>query len=291
MAKRGVKRGVGLDFDAARTKLADRFAAIEQAYLSKEPVPSANTEEISHDISALFNSATQAYREGLLGCIIARLQCPHANIRLPYVKHGENAFNGRALDEGAVNPFLRSNRIPCSTGPYLSSFRRGIKFEPGTAIGLRDQDAFSAFLRVIDWIEAGTADELNQLLDYLLFRFVVLREQSIVAVSRVARLSTAHLDAVVAGFMAIKSGGLTPVLIAVAMLKAISRTFSIAEREHDAMRDAEVGRDASREELLEFHERIVGLNRGKGHRLHTQHPRFVVVAHDKAARRHPWYAG
>src|SRR5271157_1327940 len=106
----------------------------------------------------MFQSTTQAYREVLLGCSIARIQDRRINVRLPYINLGEGAFNGRTLDERVVNPFLQANRIPSSRGPYLGVFRRSVRFDQSTRTGVRDKDGYDSFLALIAYLE-DTGDE------------------------------------------------------------------------------------------------------------------------------------
>jgi hypothetical protein len=81
----------------------------------------------------LFATNVRAYREALMGCAIARFQDRAINIRLPYINQGQNAFNGRTLDERAVNPFFQEHRVPSSRGPYLAAFRRSVRLRQRAA--------------------------------------------------------------------------------------------------------------------------------------------------------------
>ena len=114
-----------VNYEAARILLNTLFSEAERALLSGiecVPVP----EDMAESVETVFHSHTQAYREVLVGCTIARLQDRDIDIRQPYVGLGENSFNGRTLDEKAVNPFFHDRRIPSSKGPYLSVFRRSV---------------------------------------------------------------------------------------------------------------------------------------------------------------------
>jgi hypothetical protein len=101
-----------IDYENAAGFLKKVFATAEQDLLrgASPEIP----EDLKRPFEMMFRSATQAYREALTGCVIARLQDKCIDIRLPYMKHGANAYNGRTLDEKVVNPFLQGNRIPCS---------------------------------------------------------------------------------------------------------------------------------------------------------------------------------
>jgi len=48
----------------------------------------------------------------LIGCALARLHDDEIDITKPYMNQGDDAFNGRTLDERVVNPFLQENEIP-----------------------------------------------------------------------------------------------------------------------------------------------------------------------------------
>ena len=115
----------------------------------------------------LFASATQSYREALLGCGLAPLLDRSKNIRHPYASHSTDAFNGRTLDEQVINPFLHDRMIPASKGPYLATFRRSVKFIPETAQGLRDKIGYQSVLdapRVPASIKVGWNDMVKSLL-------------------------------------------------------------------------------------------------------------------------------
>jgi hypothetical protein len=127
------------------------FARAEKAFLEQEP-PHVTSTFAGH-CDPVFGSKTQAYREVLVGCLLTRIQDKTKDIRLPYVKLGANAFSGRSLDERVVNPFLRANSIPRSKGPYLSVFRRSVRFDESTEAGLKDKSGYRAFLGLLSIIE------------------------------------------------------------------------------------------------------------------------------------------
>jgi len=109
-----------IDYEGARAILHEQFREVENELLAgRTPTAPEATEE---PFEVVFASKTQAYREALPGCYIARIQDRQINVRLPYINQGEGAFNGRTLDERVVNPFLQTNRIPSSRGPYLGVF-------------------------------------------------------------------------------------------------------------------------------------------------------------------------
>lgn len=93
-----------LDYEKAAALLADLFSNAENTQQEgKLPTISKTVVEFGN---LLFASATQSYREVLLGCCLARLLDTSIDIRQPYVGQSENAFNGRTLDEKVVNPFF-----------------------------------------------------------------------------------------------------------------------------------------------------------------------------------------
>lgn len=124
-----------IDYSEARRLLEQEFAIAEAALGRGEPP--AVDQPVIDACDIMFRSTTQAYREVLLGCAIAKMLDNSTDIRLPYVQHGPNAFNGRTLDERVVNPFLQDKRIPSSRGPYLGVFRRSVRFDGNTREGLR----------------------------------------------------------------------------------------------------------------------------------------------------------
>jgi hypothetical protein len=206
--------------------LAEVFAEAEEDFRSQSP-PNVPADTLAA-INKVVESATQSYREALVGCILARLLDRAVNIRYPYATQDANAFNGRTLDEQVVNPFLHDKLIPCSRGPYLATFRRNIKFVPRTVQGLRDKDGYRAFLAVISTLERASADsEMRDVLRLLLFRFVELREAANITLVRIQRLSLEQYATIIGGLLSTPSGGLLPVLFSVAMFNTIKRCFNL----------------------------------------------------------------
>lgn len=187
-----------LDYDAARTLLDSSFAEVERAAADGKDLAPFVPDEVKAACAAVFASSTQAYRETLLGCLLARIQHRTIDIRLPYVNQGPNAFNGRTLDEQVVNPFLTDNRVPCSRGPYLGVFRRSVQFDSSTRKGLRDKTGYDAFLGILGYLESVDVDRaLREVLVYLLMQFAKLRESSEIPLSRLQRLSLTQFDELV----------------------------------------------------------------------------------------------
>ena len=92
--------GRQIDYTSARAALDEAFAEVESKFRQKAPI------EVSSDIEAatatLLNSSTQAFREALPGCVLAKMIDPKIDIRLPCMNQGEDAFNGRTLDERVI---------------------------------------------------------------------------------------------------------------------------------------------------------------------------------------------
>lgn len=207
------------DYERAKQILKSSFARAEELFRSEQVPPLE--EALIDQADLLFGSNTQSYREALIGCTLARIIDPDCDIRLPYVNQGSRAFNGRTLDEQVVNPFLQTHQVPCSKGPYLASIRRSVKFIPETAQGLRDKAMYGGFLEFISALENGGEPEAQTILDYILYRFVLLREAAQVTLARVLRLSLEQTAALLKGMLGTQSGGLVPVLIAVATFQTI----------------------------------------------------------------------
>jgi hypothetical protein len=215
-----------IDYEGAREILREQFREAEDRLLTgRLPVAPGSTEA---PFETVFASSTQAYREALLGCCIARIQDKLLNIRLPYINQGGGAFNGRTLDERVVNPFLQANRIPGSRGPYLGVFRRSVRFDESTWAGLRDKSGYDAFLDLIAYLEdTGDNGELIAFARYLLYKFAVLREAHAIPLSRLHRISLEQYDALISGLLTVPSGGRLPVLLVVATFLSIKEFFDL----------------------------------------------------------------
>ncbi len=201
-----------VDYGSARYLLDTTFTEVE-ACLLQGTVPEAD-KRVQTACDLIFSSRTQAYREVLLGCLIARIQDKSLNIRQPYLDQGTKAFSGRSLDERAVNPFLHDKQIPSSRGPYLSVFRRSVQFDTATRTGLRDRAGYDAFLELISYIERLADDVvLRQVLKYVLYRFARLREEADVPLARLQRISLEQYDTIISDLLATPSGGRLPVLL------------------------------------------------------------------------------
>lgn len=208
------------------TVLERCFSRAEKAFLEQEPPDVTST--FTDHCDLVFGSKTQAYREVLVGCLLARIQDKTKDIRLPYVKLGANAFSGRSVDERVVNPFLHANTIPSSKGPYLSVFRRSVRFDESTEAGLKDQSGYRAFLGLLSVIEREESNrDLLRLLDYVLYRFVLLREEARVGLIELERISLTQYKRLIEGLLSRPSGGFFPPLLVVCMIEALNDTFSL----------------------------------------------------------------
>jgi hypothetical protein len=215
-----------IDYETALQLLNQTFVESEDDLL-RLPTPEI-PEDLRDPFDLIFSSATQAYREGLVGCAIARIQDRSINIRLPYIKQGRNAYNGRTLDEKVVNPFFQSRRVPCSRAPFLSTFRRGIQFDEGTTRGVRDIKGYRAFLELVGYLERTEDDQaLLHFLRYLLLMFVRLREAAVVPLTRLQRISLEQYGVLISGLLATPSGGRFPVLLVTAAFSTIKHFFGL----------------------------------------------------------------
>ncbi len=217
--------GRSIDYDIAKEILQQTFARAEEDF--RRGVAASVPRAIAAATERLFDSATQAYREGLIGCALAKIIDPNIDIRLPYVNQGESAFNGRTLDERVVNPFLQDHAVPCSGGPYLSAFRRNIRFYPETAKGLRDKAGYDAFLTLVEFLQRSDEQTASGYLQFLLRGFVQLRDAAQIELRHVARLSVEQLAALIDGLLRTPSGGLIPVLLSVAILQTIRDCYDL----------------------------------------------------------------
>jgi hypothetical protein len=216
------------DHENARSLLENAFAGAEQCF--HRHIAPAWEKQHAERLDALFESRTQAFREVLIGCALAKATIPGVDVHLPYANMGDRAFNGRTLDEQVVNPFLQTKQLPCSRGPYLSVFRRSVRFTAATRSGLRDRETYDKFLKLVELVDGGTVSCAKQVLVSLLYRFLLLREQSMVALARVKRLSLPQCARLIARLLSVPSGGRFPVDIATAVLAATNDRFTLGWR-------------------------------------------------------------
>jgi hypothetical protein len=217
-----------LNYPAARQLLETEFLAIEERVLSNAPIPPIEA-ELSAACDALFASETMAFREALLGSALAFLQDQTIDLTKPYMNHGDGAYNARTFDQMSVNPFLQEKRIPSTKGPFLSKFRRSIRFDDSLHTGTKDRTACHGFLACLAAIpDLATRGELLAFIRHLLFRFATAREASDVPINRIQRFSFDQYDSLTARLLSAKSGGRFPLLIVVAALTALKESLHAA---------------------------------------------------------------
>jgi hypothetical protein len=214
-----------INYSQAERLLEDTFRECEEQFIAGSS-PSID-EHLAKSYDVLFASATQAYREVLLGCIIVRLLDASANVRQPYVKLGNRAYSGRALDENVINPFLRRKKVPCSKGPFLSVFRRSVRFDESTRTGLRDKAGYDGFLSIIEVIEKASSTTLVEILRYHLHRFIQLRESSHIEIQRVKRISLIQCEYLIGELLRMPSGGRFPVFLILSTFQAIKEVYRL----------------------------------------------------------------
>jgi len=214
-----------INYSQAERLLEDGFTECERQFIAG--ISPSIDEPLAQSYDVLFASATQAYREVLLGCIIVRLLDASVNVRLPYAKLGDYAYSGRALDENVINSFLRRKKIPCSKGPFLSVFRRSVRFDESTRTGLRDKAGYDAFLSTMQVIEMASPAGLTEILKYHLHRFIQLRESSHIEIQRLKRISLVQCEYVIGELLKMPSGGRFPVFLIVSTFQAIKEVYCL----------------------------------------------------------------
>jgi hypothetical protein len=144
------------------------------------------------------------------------------------VDQGPNAVSLRTFDEKVINPFLKDSQIPSSKGPYLAMFRRGYEFTREYKAKPKDPRANAAFLDCMDRLESMTKlTELQVFLQYMLYRFWQLREESTVTLTRIQRLSLNQYDKLISELLRVPSGGRLPVLFVQATFNTIKSFFGL----------------------------------------------------------------
>jgi SacI restriction endonuclease len=211
--------------EAAKALLADVFEQAEEDF--RAGVEIALTADVAAAIERLFVSETQAYREALVGCAVARILDPEIDIRLPATDDGETAFSGRSLADHAITPFLRTRAIPISASPYLSALRGGARFVAGGEPRIqRDKPGFEALVTAVASLQNLGNSEATTFLRFLLRRFIQLRESVKIALKKIAKPNLRQLNALIAGLLGVKSGGRFPAFLATAMFQTLSECHS-----------------------------------------------------------------
>ncbi len=215
-----------IDSKVAVELLAATFAAAEEDFNAKAVI--GLPKKIVEVTERLFASETQAYREALIGCAVARILDPQIDIRLPATRHGDNSFSGRGLADRVISPFMRKRAVPISAGPYLSSLRGGARFMPGGEPRIqRDQGGFDALVSVIDFLRELDAGAANDYLRFLLRRFVQLRETGKIDLRKIAKPNFEQLGLLIDGLLKVKSGGRIAALLGTAMFITLSECHTL----------------------------------------------------------------
>lgn len=212
-----------ISYATARNALNDCF---EEAVKELLPEVQEMLQNYQSAFDTVFESKTQSYREALLGCALVHYLSAEVNIRLPYVKQGADAFNGRTLDEQVINPFLMSRQIPCSKGPYLATFRRNVRLDSSTRSGLRDKTGYDAMLTILDVIENSHGNAAKVPILCLLQKFIELRERSSIQLVSVTRMSIEQYRKFLDTLLHNQSGGLIPMLISEAIFDTLNTQFN-----------------------------------------------------------------
>lgn len=216
-----------IDYQIAAEDLEREFNFVEAE--SVRGVEQTIEESLKKYIDVIFGSRTQAYREVLIGCILVRLQNKEIDIHKPYINQGPDSYNGRTLDEKVINPFLHAKQIPSSRGPFLSTFRRSVAFVKSTRDGLRDKEGFDALLSLIDHVASEDDNiRLASFLRYLLFRFIILRNEANIPISHISRMSLEQYDSLISALLETPSGGRFPVYLVEATFNAIKMRYGLS---------------------------------------------------------------
>jgi SacI restriction endonuclease len=209
------------------TRLLDEvFTLAEDDHREGKPINLPN--EAVTAIERLFRSDTQAYREALIGCAVARTLNPKIDIRHPATDTDINSFSGRSLADQVITPFMRERAVPISASPYLSSLRGGARFIPGGEPRIqRDQYGFDALVEAVEFLrdldEVAAKNFLRQLLHY----FIILREASNIVLTRIGEPKLEQLTRLVDGLLELKSGGRIPSFLTTAMYQTLSDCHSL----------------------------------------------------------------
>lgn len=215
-----------IDNKAALALLEEIFPLAEDDFRDNAD-PGMSEDELAA-IGALFLSETQAYREALVGCAVARVLDPQIDIRLPATEHGDNAFSGRSLADQVITPFMRGRAIPVSASPYLSALRGGARFvEGGEPRIQRDKQGFAALVFLADDLMKRDHNQARAFLRFLLRRFVHLREDADIPLRRIAKPNLEQLRHLIMGLLGVKSGGRFPSFLATAMFQTIGECHNL----------------------------------------------------------------
>ena len=215
-----------MDYKAAGRLLEQEFDHAEDDFRANSPI--VQPESVVADTERLFSSDTQAYREALVGCAVARVLDPEIDVTLPAMEHGGNSFSGRTLADNVITPFFRAKAVPVSKSPYLSSLRGGARFVAGGEPRIqRDKEGFAALVSVVDFLRELPADEARGYLRFLLWRFIQLREAANISLKQFAKPNLEQLAALIDGLASVKSGGSFPAYLATAMFQTLGECHGL----------------------------------------------------------------
>ena len=216
-----VRKGRPVDHHAAAELLKATLEVAQASYRDRSPINVSS--EVASATERLFESKTQAYRDALVSCTVARILDPAIDIRLPATEYGENAFSSRSLADKVVTPFLQSHAIPASVSPFLSALRGGAKFMKGGQPRIqRDQQGFDAVVEIVDYLCSANQEHAKNYLAFLLRRFVQLRDESNIALRRIAKPNLEQIRSLIRGLLSIKSGGRFSAMLSIAMFQTLS---------------------------------------------------------------------
>jgi len=216
-----------VDYERARAILDEEFEVALGAFRHRlNGIPEV-PQEIARATDRLMQSSTQAYREALIGCALARLVDPEIDIQKPTTTLGEDSFSGRGVDERVVNPFLQRHEIPSSRGPYLSALRRGVELKLPVPQGQRDVDGFEALVKLVEALKEANETTARTYLRHLLCGFLRLREDAQISLVRVQHLDLNQYRQLLNRLLATPSGGRIPMIVAIATFQAIQAYFEL----------------------------------------------------------------
>lgn len=86
----------------------------------------------------------------------------------------------------------------------------------------RDKEGFAALVEIVDYLRAATADSAQNYLQFLLRRFIRLRESSQIPLKQIRKPNLDQLNQLIEGLLTLRSGGRIPAFLATAMFQTIS---------------------------------------------------------------------
>ncbi|MEX1180753.1 MAG: restriction endonuclease, SacI family [Cucumibacter sp.] len=262
---------VSIDYGAANKLLEEIFAVAEDDFRDgkRQTIPAEQVTAIAR----LFKSDTQAYREALVGCCVARLVNPKVDVHYPDTTASEFSFSGRSLADKVVTPALRAKAVPVSASPYLSSLRGGAKFIPGGQPRIqRDQEGFDTLVFLVEELSQMDAATARKFLRRLLAEFVELREAANIHLRRVGKPSLPQLMSIIHHMLGMKSGGRVSSYVTVALFQTLGEHYdrgwdvefqgiNVADKFTGAVGDVTVKKDGATVLGVEITERPISRDR------------------------------